>query len=152
MSNPDFLASIVAMNTMYKLPVASTLTAFPGEPMNVRLEKFQRTLAKEMTEGRNLEDCVTHGFGTKLDHLVELADWLGDMVVYIYSEAAKYGIPLDTVLAIIMRSNATKLGADGKPIYDENGKFCKGPNFVPPEPEIRTLLGALLALRVQDAD
>jgi hypothetical protein len=145
MSNTSFLVSIAAMNAMYKLPVSESLTAFPGEPMQVRLEKFQRTLAKELAEGRDIEDSVTHCFGTDLDHLAGVADWLGDIVVYCYSEAAKYGIPLDVVLAIIMRSNETKLGADGKPIYDADGKFCKGPNYVAPEPEIRVLLESLLA-------
>jgi hypothetical protein len=45
------------------------------------------------------------------------------------------------VLQIIMDSNASKLGADGKPIYDANGKFLKGPNYWKPEPKIRELLG-----------
>src|SRR5271168_4594517 len=45
--------------------------------------------------------------------LVMLADWLGDMTVYNRSEALKYGIPLESVLACIMGSNFTKLGDDG---------------------------------------
>ena len=48
---------------------------------------------------------------------------------------------LEAVLQIIMDSNASKLGADGKPIYDANGKFLKGPNYWKPEPKIRELLG-----------
>ena len=54
---------------------------------------------------------------------------------------ARRGIPLEDVLQIIMDSNASKLGADGKPIYDANGKFLKGPNYWKPEPKIRELLG-----------
>jgi hypothetical protein len=65
--------------------------------------------------------------------LVAIADWLNDMTVYNRSEALKYGIPSESVLACIMGSNFTKLGEDGMPIKDENGKFLKGPNFVPPE-------------------
>jgi predicted HAD superfamily Cof-like phosphohydrolase len=71
---------------------------------------------------------------------------LGDVIVYCRSEALKYGIPLEAVLQIIMDSNASKLGADGKPIYDANGKFLKGPNYWKPEPEIRKLLGSGLSL------
>ncbi len=152
MSTINFATSIAAMNAMYKLPVSGRLTTFPGEAMNVRMEKFQSTLAKERMEGRAIEVMATHGIGTNSDRLAELADWLGNIVVYCYSEATKYGIPLDTVLAIIMRSNETKLGDDGKPIYDANGKFCKGPNFKPPEPEIRQLFVALLALGENNAE
>jgi hypothetical protein len=68
--------------------------------------------------------------------LVQLGDWLGDMNVYNRSEAMKYGIPLESVLACIMGSNFTKLGEDGEPIKDDNGKVLKGPNFLPPEDHI----------------
>ncbi|RCM47979.1 hypothetical protein PA37_06700 [Pseudomonas aeruginosa] len=54
----------------------------------------------------------------------------------------KYGIPLEAVLDLIMDSNESKLGADGKPIYDENGKFLKGPNYWKPEPQIKKLLAS----------
>jgi predicted HAD superfamily Cof-like phosphohydrolase len=73
---------------------------------------------------------------------VALADVLGDITVYCRSEALKYGLPLEAVLDIIMDSNESKLGADGNPIYDENGKFLKGPNYWKPEPRIKTLLEA----------
>ena len=64
------------------------------------------------------------------------------MIVYCRSEALKYGIPLEEVLSIIMDSNESKLGADGKPIYNANGKFLKGPNYRKPEPMIKKLLVA----------
>jgi predicted HAD superfamily Cof-like phosphohydrolase len=80
--------------------------------------------------------------GDKLDIAVAIADLLGDVIVYCRSEALKYGIPLEQVLDIIMDSNESKLGADGNPIYDANGKFLKGPNYWKPEPKIRELLAA----------
>jgi hypothetical protein len=74
--------------------------------------------------------------------LVMLADWLGDMTVFNRSEALKYGIPLENVLACIMGSNFTKRLEDGSILKDENGKFLKGPNFVAPERHIyATLFG-----------
>ena len=72
--------------------------------------------------------------------LVQIADWLGDMTVFNRSEALKYGIPLEAVLACIMGSNFTKLDENGQPIKDENGKFLKGPNFIPPEAHIYATL------------
>jgi hypothetical protein len=52
----------------------------------------------------------------------------------------KFKATLEEVLDVIMDSNESKLGADGKPIYDANGKFLKGPNYWKPEPKIKALL------------
>ena len=79
---------------------------------------------------------------SNLDVAVALADLLGDIIVYCRSEALKYGLPLEDVLDIIMDSNESKLGADGNPIYDANGKFLKGPGYWKPEPKIMALLEA----------
>jgi len=51
-------------------------------------------------------------------------------------------LPLEEVLDVIMDSNESKLGADGRPIYDANGKFLKGPAYWRPEPKIKALLAA----------
>lgn len=73
--------------------------------------------------------------------LVDIADWLADMVVYIRSEAMKFGIPLEAVQQVVMASNFSKLPSDGIPVHDENGKFLKDmTNYVPPEDAIYTLL------------
>lgn len=72
--------------------------------------------------------------------LVMHSDWLGDMQVYNRSEAMKFGIPLEDVLACIMGSNFTKLGADGEVLKNAEGKFEKGPNFIPPEDYIYATL------------
>lgn len=73
--------------------------------------------------------------------LVEMADWFADKIVYITSEALKFGIPIDTVLHLVMASNFTKLPADGIPKHDANGKFLKDmTNFVPPEDAIYSVI------------
>jgi hypothetical protein len=74
------------------------------------------------------------------DVLVSVADWFGDMKVYIDSESLKYGIMLSPVLACIMGSNFTKLNEQGDVIKDASGKVQKGPNFTPPEEAIRAVL------------
>ena len=76
----------------------------------------------------------------KLEVMTDLSDWLGDMIVYCATEAGRWGIPIEGVLEIIMQSNASKLGADGLPIYDERAKVMKGPNYWKPEPKIREQL------------
>jgi NTP pyrophosphatase (non-canonical NTP hydrolase) len=125
---------------MYKLPACDT----PTLPENVadRLVKFKATLLDEVHEIDEIVQLANSGASAN-DVAVAIADVLGDIMVYCRSEALKYGLPLEDVLDIIMDSNESKLGADGKPIYDANGKFLKGPNYWKPEPKIKALLDSL---------
>jgi len=133
-----FAQRIAAMNAMYKLS-ANDRPTLPADVAD-RLVKFKATLMDEVHEIDEIVAQARAG-AAPLDLAVAIADLLGDVIVYCRSEALKYGIPLEAVLQIIMDSNASKLGADGKPIYDANGKFLKGPNYWKPEPKIRELLG-----------
>ncbi|WP_432721164.1 hypothetical protein R0381_002665 [Jeongeupia wiesaeckerbachi] len=132
-----FPERIAAMNAMYRL-AAHDSPVIPADFAD-RLTKFKATLMEEVHE---IDDIVAMaGSGaSKLEVAVAIADLLGDVIVYCRSEALKYGLPLEDVLNIIMDSNESKLGADGNPIYDQNGKFLKGPNYWKPEPKIRELL------------
>jgi len=135
-----FAQRIAAMNAMYKLPACDS----PTLPDNVadRLVKFKATLLEEVHEIDQIVQLANSG-NSAADVAVAIADVLGDIMVYCRSEALKYGLPLEDVLDIIMDSNESKLGADGKPIYDANGKFLKGPNYWKPEPKIKALLDSL---------
>ena len=139
---PTFASRIVAMNTMYKLPQHGIPT-LPADPAG-RLVKFKRTLQDEVNEIDELiQMASSHPTGTdEVALMTGVGDLLGDIVVYCRSEALKYGIPLEDVLNIIMDSNESKLGADGKPIYNSDGKFLKGPNYWKPEPKIAARLSA----------
>jgi predicted HAD superfamily Cof-like phosphohydrolase len=137
--NKPFATRIAAMNAMYKLP-AHTNPTLPADTPE-RLAKFKTTLMDEVHEIDEIVALAKNG-GTPADVAVAIADVLGDIIVYCRSEALKYGLPLEAVLDIIMDSNESKLGADGKPIYDANGKFLKGPNYWKPEPKIKALLEA----------
>lgn len=75
--------------------------------------------------------------------MVAIADLLSDITVYCRSEAMKFGLPLEEMLDIVMDSNESKLGPDGQPIYDENKKFMKGPNYWKPEPKMREVIELL---------
>jgi hypothetical protein len=135
--NRPFAARIAAMNAMYRLP-AHEVPTLPADTAD-RLAKFKKTLIDEVHEIDEII-ALAAGGGTPADVATAIADVLGDIIVYCRSEALKYGLPLEEVLEIIMDSNASKLGADGKPIYDANGKFLKGPGYWKPEPRIRALL------------
>lgn len=105
-----------------------------------KLLKFKKILSEELDEMDDIIDSVSNERTSNTDILVALADLLGDLQVYCASEMAKYGLPNDEVLEIIMQSNFSKMGEDGKPIYDALGKVLKGPDYWKPEPKIRELL------------
>jgi predicted HAD superfamily Cof-like phosphohydrolase len=135
----DFSSDIQKFNGIYKLPVSPAPTLDIGVPPAERLKAFKHILGEEIDE---IDEIVAalEGGAPALDALTMLADLLGDIQVYCASEMAKFGLPLNEVLAIIMQSNFSKLGAGGKPIYDERGKVMKGPGYWKPEPKIRALL------------
>ncbi|MDX5404994.1 MAG: nucleoside triphosphate pyrophosphohydrolase family protein [Bacteroidota bacterium] len=72
--------------------------------------------------------------------LVEIADALGDMMYILCGTILKHGLQnvIEEVFEEIQRSNLSKLGADGKPIYREDGKVLKGENYF--RPDIRGIL------------
>jgi predicted HAD superfamily Cof-like phosphohydrolase len=70
--------------------------------------------------------------------IVEVADALTDILYVTYGAGLAFGIDLDKCFAEVQRSNMTKLGEDGKPIYREDGKIKKGPNYE--DPDLKTIL------------
>jgi len=71
---------------------------------------------------------------------VEVADALGDMLYILCGTIIEHGMQhkIEEVFEEIQRSNMSKLGADGKPIYREDGKVLKGPNYF--KPDIKNIL------------
>tara|TARA_B100001123_G_C15191143_1_gene979427 strand:- start:100 stop:471 length:372 start_codon:yes stop_codon:yes gene_type:complete len=64
--------------------------------------------------------------------LKEIADALTDILYVTYGAGCAYGIDLDKCFKEVQRANMSKLGEDGKPIYNEKGKVMKGPNYSEP--------------------
>lgn len=85
----------------------------------------RRTIDEAMTAARSAD--------TSSRDLVGTADALADLVYVIYGMALETGIDLPAVLAEVQRSNMSKLGADGRPLYREDGKVLKGPGYRPPD-------------------
>lgn len=74
--------------------------------------------------------------------LVEVADALGDMLYILFGTIMAHGMQnkIVEVFEEIQRSNMSKLGEDGKPIYREDGKVLKGPNYF--KPNIQSILNS----------
>ena len=63
----------------------------------------------------------------------EVADALTDILYVTYGAGHAFGIDLDKCFQEVQDSNMSKLGSDGKPIYNEKGKVMKGPNYFKPD-------------------
>lgn len=101
-------------------PVADKPTRLPDERGSLRYELIKEEL---------LEYAEAIGEG----NLVEVADALGDLLYVVFGAAVEHGIDLEPVVDEIHRSNMSKLGDDGKPIYREDGKILKGDGYSAPD-------------------
>ena len=68
----------------------------------------------------------------KAKDLKEVADALTDILYVTYGAGYAYGINLDKCFKEVQRANMSKLGKNGKPIYNDRGKVMKGPNYLAP--------------------
>ena len=76
--------------------------------------------------------------------IVGVADALTDILYVTYGAGHAFGIDLDACFAEVQRSNMSKLGEDGKPIYREDGKVMKGPKYS--EPDLESILQSQLPM------
>ena len=94
---------------------------FPNE----KITKLRYDLIKE-----ELEEL---GQAIKDKNIKEVADALTDILYVTYGAGHAFGIDLDKCFEEVQSSNMSKLDANGKPIYNENGKVMKGPNYFKPD-------------------
>ena len=97
-----------------------TKAEFPSE----KIIKLRYDLIKE--ELNEFEQAL------KDKDLKEVADSLTDILYVTYGAGHAFGIDLDKCFNEVQRSNMSKLDSDGKPIYNDDGKVLKGPNFSKP--------------------
>ena len=71
--------------------------------------------------------------------LLEVADALTDILYVTYGAGHSFGVDLDSCFDEVQRSNMSKLGEDGKPIYNESGKVMKGPKYF--TPNLKKIIG-----------
>ena len=100
--------------------IVRTKPQFPDEKtIQLRLNLIKEELSE-------LEQAI------KNKNLKEIADALTDILYVTYGAGYAYGINLDKCFKEVQRANMSKLGIDGKPIYNEKGKVMKGPNYTEP--------------------
>jgi predicted HAD superfamily Cof-like phosphohydrolase len=122
MSIQHEISSVETFHKAFHLTVNEQPTADLGN--QIHLLRFN--LMKEENE-EYLEAAMN-------DDIVEVADALGDMLYILCGTILEHGLQhkIEAVFDEIQRSNMSKLGEDGKPIYREDGKVMKGPNYFKP--------------------
>ena len=92
---------------------------------NNKITKLRYDLIKEELE--ELKEAMDN------KDIKEVADALTDILYVTYGAGHAFGINLDKCFNEVQNSNMSKLGKDGKPIYNEKGKVMKGPNYFKPD-------------------
>ncbi len=110
------------------------------------VRKFMETFGQEIKEKASFPDAKITSLRFELikeeleelkvaiekKDIKEVADALTDILYVTYGAGHSFGIDLDKCFAEVQSSNMSKLGADGKPIYNEKGKVMKGPGYFKP--------------------
>ena len=97
-----------------------TKASFPDDKIiSLRLDLIREELSE-------LEEAI------KKKDIKEVADALTDILYVTYGAGHAFGINLDKCFEEVQNSNMSKLGSDGKPIYNEHGKVMKGPDYFKP--------------------
>ncbi|WP_454934888.1 GNAT family N-acetyltransferase [Actinomyces oris] len=128
---------------VYGLPVQTDGASLERESLDMRMsliaEEFSELVGAVYGQAARAEIESSYRRAAAADDgardTVETADALADLIYVIYGMALETGIDLASVLAEVQRSNMSKLGADGKPVYREDGKVLKGPDYFPPNVE-----------------
>ncbi len=116
------IEAVKVFHVAYKLGYRENPKADLGIEKNMLRYKLMREENEEYLDAANNGD------------LVEVADALGDILYILCGTIIEHGLQhkIEEVFDEIQRSNMSKLGADGEPIYREDGKVLKGPNYFKP--------------------
>ena len=111
-----------------------------------KVRLFMKTYGQEVKDKAGFSDVKTNKLRIDLikeeleelieamhdKNLLEVADALTDILYVTYGAGHAFGIDLDKCFDEVQNSNMSKLGEDGKPIYNKAGKVMKGPNYFKP--------------------
>lgn len=117
----DAFAKVALFHKTYGQPAPDAPTLITKERVELRRELIHEEFDEYI-------DAVDQGDITKI------ADALADLSYVVIGTAVEHGLTrFGEMFAEVQRSNMSKLGADGKPIFRDDGKVLKGPNFTPPD-------------------
>jgi predicted HAD superfamily Cof-like phosphohydrolase len=145
----DYDAAVREFHTAFGHPTSAKPRMLEPKLVELRVRLIAEELceyaaangvALSMAVSPHAHDCTKAAVHIVVQHvpdmhtsMAEAADALGDINYVVAGANMCHGFPGTAVFEEIHRSNMSKLGADGKPIYREDGKILKGPNYAPPD-------------------
>ena len=134
-------ALVRRFHRLYGLPIRTDGPGLERESLHMRMsliaEEFAELVGAVYGKAARARVEAAWGRAAAADDgerdTVAAADALADLVYVVYGMALETGIDLAAVLAEVQRSNMSKLGADGRPVYRGDGKVLKGPDYFPPD-------------------
>ncbi|WP_167202214.1 GNAT family N-acetyltransferase [Actinomyces respiraculi] len=140
-------ALVRRFHRVYGLPIRTDGPSLERESLSMRMsliaEEFAELTGAVYGQAARSEIEQAYARAVAADDAtrdtVEAADALADLIYVIYGMALETGIDLAAVLSEVQRSNMSKLGEDGRPIYREDGKVLKGPGYF--QPDVAGVLG-----------
>ena len=117
----NYIEKVEEFQKIYSQPIANEVTLISKDRLNLRFELM-------MEENEEYLEAALDG------DMVEIADALGDMLYILCGTIIEHGMQhkIENVFNEIHRSNKSKLGEDGKPVYRADGKVIKGKNYFTP--------------------
>ena len=117
------LNAVKEFHTAFQIGYSESPKSDLGETKNILRFNLMKEENEEYLEAAQNND------------LIEIADALGDMLYILCGTIIEHGLQhkIEAVFEEIQRSNMSKLNLDGKPIYREDGKVMKGPNYFKPD-------------------
>ncbi|MCX7728245.1 MAG: nucleoside triphosphate pyrophosphohydrolase family protein [Bacteroidia bacterium] len=127
MSFQEHIKKVKEFHESFNIPNNNTPTLLSEHEYQLRYDLIKEENEEYLTACKN-------------QNLVEIADALGDILYIALGTLLRHGLQhkIDEVFEEIHRSNMSKLGPDGKPIYREDGKVLKGANYF--KPDIKKIL------------
>jgi predicted HAD superfamily Cof-like phosphohydrolase len=118
----NIIAAVTEFHTAFKLNINTSPIANIGKDRNMLRFHLMKEENEEYLEAAENND------------LIEVADALGDMLYILCGTIIEHGMQdkIEAIFTEIQKSNMSKLGGDGKPMYRDDGKVLKGPNYFKP--------------------
>ena len=131
----------IRMTSVY-YDAVKTFTLAMGQPVGANITSLETGDLLEMRmdlieeEALEIAEELPGFFPDRTREAIDKAAFtkeLADLLYVTYGMAVTFGLPIDEVFERVHRSNMSKLGPDGKPLYRDDGKVLKGPNYQPPK-------------------
>ena len=137
---PEYNPNGTLRSTSRHYDCVKAFTMAMGQPVGQEVLSSDLDLLKMRMEliGEEVDEVLQEtlwedAYGNPKIDRAELTKELADLLYVTYGMAVTIGLPIDEVFERVHRSNMSKLGDDGKPLYRDDGKVLKGPNYQPPK-------------------